>query len=440
MANIVVIGAGIAGLTAAYRLQQAGHQVQVLERDPVVGGRMRTETVGDFRVDRGAQFITSGYKHLQALSAELGLASRIYPVGRTNNAILRNQKLHTGDYDRVLAFLRSDLVSWRTKLRLPKLLWAVWRKRRWLDPFHPEIAHPIDQLSMAEYVRGLVGDEALEYLTAPAIAATFDSEPEDLSGVFFLQVLRFVLGGFDLQCFEGGIGLLNETLAGQLDVRTSIEVQQVVRTGKQFEINYIESENKATLKADAVVVAVPGPVAAKGLLPSASAAEQQFLAQVKYCTGMIVFLLLDKAPAHLPYYGVAFPRKEGIGVYGMALDHFKQGVAPAGAGLLNAAIQEAEAKRLWHHSDDEVVAFVLDRLAQTPVGRLEPRQAIVHRWQPMLPQFYAGYTRHLNSFLHRTDRTPRLYFAGDYLVGPYTECALISGERAAQAAMNDLKA
>src|SRR5690606_14682545 len=74
---------------------------------------------------------------------------------------------------------------------------------------------------------------------------------------------------------------------------------------------------------------------------------------------------------------------------------------------------------------------VLESLARTPIGRLEPIASAVHRWDPMLPQFHAGYLRHLAAFSARTDRSPRLAFAGDYLIGPYTEMALTSGMRAA---------
>ena len=62
---------------------------------------------------------------------------------------------------------------------------------------------------------------------------------------------------------------------------------------------------------------------------------------------------------------------------------------------------------------------------------LRPQQAVIHRWSPMLPQFGAGYLPRLARFHGRLDRSPRLAFAGDYLVGPYTEAALTSGLRAA---------
>jgi protoporphyrinogen oxidase len=85
-----------------------------------------------------------------------------------------------------------------------------------------------------------------------------------------------------------------------------------------------------------------------------------------------------------------------------------------------------------------VVESVLGDLARTPVGRLEPMDTAVHRWDPMMPQFHAGYLRHLRAFLGRSERTPRLAFAGDYLVGPYTEAALTSGLRAANEVVRSL--
>jgi len=53
----------------------------------------------------------------------------------------------------------------------------------------------------------------------------------------------------------------------------------------------------------------------------------------------------------------------------------------------------------------------------------------------MLPQFRVGYLPQLAAFMARTDRLPQLAFAGDYLVGPYTEAALTSGLRAAEEVM-----
>lgn len=439
MARIVVVGAGIAGLACAYRLQRAGHDVEVLEREASPGGRMRSERRGDFVIDRGAQFIASGYRNLHALVRELGLESAVRPVARTSNAILRDGRLEPGDWGSPRAFLASRLLSARAKLRLARLPVELWRRRRALDPLRPEAAAALDGEDLARWARRVVGDEVLEYLLGPAFSSTFDSDPEHLSGAFALLALRFVASGFRLQCFEGGIGLLTRTLAGQLPVRLGWAATRIETDTGGARVHFVTPSGERTREADGVVVAVPG-VLVPALCPKLTPAERAFFEAVHYARGAICFLLFDEAPATLPYYGVAFPRREGLGLYGLAVDHWKPGVAPPGAGIVNAALSESAAARLAGAGDEEIADFVLGELARTPIGRLSPREAIVHRWDPMLPQFRAGYLPRLAAFLRRSDRSPRLAFAGDYLVGPYTEAALTSGLRAATALARDLEA
>ena len=75
MANkkVIVVGAGMAGLAAAYRLRKAGADVTVLESNDHVGGRVRTETSDGYLIERGAQLITSTYRNALGLVKELGL-------------------------------------------------------------------------------------------------------------------------------------------------------------------------------------------------------------------------------------------------------------------------------------------------------------------------------------------------------------------------------
>ena len=86
---------------------------------------------------------------------------------------------------------------------------------------------------------------------------------------------------------------------------------------------------------------------------------------------------------------------------------------------------------MWEATDSEIGALVVDQIAGTPIGSLAPRDCVVHRWPAMLPQFGVGYLPHLARFFSRLDRSPRLAFAGDYLVGPTVEAAIASGTRAA---------
>lgn len=430
MARVVVVGAGIAGLACASRLARAGHSVEVFEREGTPGGRMRSERRGEFLLDRGAQFVASGYHNLHAELRRLGLAGAVRTLVPSANAVLRDGELEAADWGSPAGLLGSRLLSVGAKLRLARLPLELWRHRRALDPLRPELAADLDGEDLAAFGRRTVGDEALEYALAPAFAATFDSDPEHLSGAFALLAMRFVASGFRLQGLEGGLGRVTQALAREVSVRVGYAVTSVETDAGGARIRYVAPSGERTREADAVVLAVPGTLAA-ALCPKLTGAERGFLAQVRYARGAIVHLLLDEAPTSLPWYGVAFPRSEGLDLYGLAVDHWKPGAAPPGAGLLNAALTEAAAARLAGASDEALVECALASLARTPVGRLAPREAAVHRWDPMLPQFYPGYLPALRAFLARSERSPRLAFAGDYLVGPYTEAALTSGLRAA---------
>ena len=75
--SVIVIGAGVAGLTAAYRLRTAGLGVTVLESAGRVGGRMSTLTRDGYRVDLGASLLPTSYRQMLALIADAGLAGEI---------------------------------------------------------------------------------------------------------------------------------------------------------------------------------------------------------------------------------------------------------------------------------------------------------------------------------------------------------------------------
>lgn len=429
MERVTVIGGGIAGLTTAYRLRTAGFKVRVLEKNAYPGGRMSTETrqtpYGPFHIDRGAQFIASGYRQMHALCSEIGIKSRIRDVLTTTNGIYKNGVFHPGDYDRPGVFFRSPLVPWSSKLRLPRLLWDVFRSG--VDPMNPARTADLDIETMHEYVEKRFGKPVLDYLFAPALGATFDADAENMSAVFLWSVVKFVLTGFRLRCFEDGTGLFTQTLAGLVPVEYATEVNSVQKRGGIF---YVQTD-KATYESDRVVFAVPGTKVlglAKDLL---NVDEVRFFQVVSYCEGIIVYLLLRSAPKHIPYYGLAFSPPEGIGIYGVAMDHYKPGCVPEGTGLLNGALTQTAAQKFMDEPDEKVVEYFISELARTPVGRLEPFDTAVIRWRPMLPMFYRGYVRRLRDFERRRP-TEGLDFAGDYLVGPYTEAALASGLRAAQ--------
>ncbi len=439
MGSVVVVGGGVAGLSCAWRLSRAGHDVEVLEREAAPGGRMRSEDHGGYRIERGAQFVTRGDRNLHATADALGIGGSIHSLGGTRDAVLRGGRLHELDFRAPWRMLQSRLLSGRAKRRLLRLPIELMRQRQKLDPLHPEQAASLDRENLVAGLRRLFGDEAVEYLLVPAISSRFDTGPEELSLAFGLIALRTLAGDFQLEAFEGGNGALTRALADTLRVRCGCRVTSVETETDGARVRYEKGGRAGSVFADAVVVALPGNLVA-AVCPKLTPEERGFFEAVRYNRGTIVHLLLDWRPATLPYSRVAFPRPEGLDLYRLAVDHHKPGVVPRGAGLVNGVLTEAASERLWDASNDEVGKLVVENLARTPVGRLAPVDCVVHRWDPMLPQFGVGYLPRLARFSNRINRSPRSAFAGDYLVGSTTEAALTSGMRAATEISDQLRA
>ncbi len=78
--DVIVIGAGVAGLAAARAVQDSGHSVIVLEASDRLGGRITTEEVDGFLVDRGFQILNPAYRHLRASIDITRLGLRSFPA------------------------------------------------------------------------------------------------------------------------------------------------------------------------------------------------------------------------------------------------------------------------------------------------------------------------------------------------------------------------
>lgn len=100
--HIAVIGAGLAGLTAAYRLQQQGLSVEVFEARNRAGGRVWTYTIGDSYDELGGKFFGDGGEatHLRAIVAEMGLQIESFTPVLTHRKIYDNGQIY--DFDELI--------------------------------------------------------------------------------------------------------------------------------------------------------------------------------------------------------------------------------------------------------------------------------------------------------------------------------------------------
>jgi oxygen-dependent protoporphyrinogen oxidase len=432
MNSVVVVGAGPAGLSCAWELRRAGHEVEVLEAGVRSGGRTRSEARDGFTLESGPARFDSDDHNLCDIAWKLGIGDHLREIPSGGEVVLREGRFHRADFDSPATWVMSQLLSAGAKARLLTLaaeLRLIWRK---LESQHPERAVELDGENLSSALDRMVGRECLDNYMAPHFARRFGCVPEQLSRAFGWIALRPELGGVRRQTLKGGVGVLTDRLADEIPLRLGCEVECIETETDGARVHYRRDGQAGWVMADAVVVALPGCEVA-ALCPKLTPGERGFFEQVDYTREISVSLMFKRAPRTLSFYTASFPRSAAMGLAALDVEHRKPGFAPPGAGLLRVTLAARATDRLWEAPDSEIVDFVDRELARTPVGNLKPQDYAISRTDPMHPIFHPGYLTSLIRFGRRIDRSPRLFFAGDYLVGPSLESALTSGLRAAAA-------
>ncbi len=248
--KVVVIGAGIAGLTAAYRLAQKGLAVQVYEAKPRVGGRILTAIVDGHIAELGAQNILDGApaENIIGLIQELGLT-------------LNHGKICLNPY-----YVNKDKLVW-----LPQLLSNKKFSQEELEKLLPQIV--AQSKNMREVLNHLLNPEDLVHKALSTMIAGYEgARLENLSTFYTETLMHMLLGGFcsahafdtsddehyfDHLTITGGNSLLPEALAQKLGdrVHTNMPLKSVNKSKiNQYLLIFQDGQE---VQADILVFANP---------------------------------------------------------------------------------------------------------------------------------------------------------------------------------------
>jgi len=230
-AEVIVIGAGLAGLTIAHRLMGSGVDVIVLEAKGRVGGRLLNQTVGGTVVDAGGSWVGPPQTAVLALIEELGLTT--FPQHDEGQHMMvwnGRQRLFTGDTPPLPLPLQADLgqAMWR--------LDRAARRLRGPDPWRHPDAERLDGQSLGAWVRrNTVTKQARFFLELVALVE-FGSHPDELSLLGFLVYiesaggLRTLIGGQGAALDRhvvGGAAAICDELATRLGERVHLNTPAV---------------------------------------------------------------------------------------------------------------------------------------------------------------------------------------------------------------------
>ncbi|AKS35256.1 flavin monoamine oxidase family protein [Mycolicibacterium goodii] len=211
-ADVVVVGAGFAGLTAARRLVQLGYDVVVLEGRDRVGGRSSTATIAGVPVDLGGTFVGPTQDAVLGLAAELGCAT--IPTHNRGKNLIRW-------HGRVRSY-RSTIprLSIIELLDVSRIQWRFERLFRHVDvaePWNGSLAQKLDQYSMERWLRYVHANASTRNLMAIMSRVTWGAEPD---GVSMLHAVRYVKAA-------GGLTKLLDVQGGAQQDRLVEGTQQI---------------------------------------------------------------------------------------------------------------------------------------------------------------------------------------------------------------------
>lgn len=429
--KVIVVGAGIAGLTAAFRLKQRGCDVTVLERNDHVGGRMSTVKRGGYLVDFAASILPTSYTQMAGLIADAGLSSQVQP---TNDLIgvLRDGEIHRLHGLGPMEVVKTRLLGMRSKLSLARAFLDVRGYRNpayWQDL---SLAYSSDTESAAEYARRLLPEEVIDYLVDPLCRDLFLAGANEVSKVDFLFLLGAMMGTSFFNSSRG-ISFLAEGLAAQLDVRTSATVNAVVEHPTGVTVEWTRDGEAAQVEhASAVVVAVPATHVPR-ICPQLSREQIGFLNSVFYARSLVVSFGLPRRPAE-PAMWLHLPGgKKATDLICLILEHNKApGRVPEGHGMVTTYWVQSWSQSRWDDDDEQIGKVAVGAVeAVLPDMSDDVDMMYVRRVNPGVAVRPVGGLRALRDFVSSFSPHSRIQLAGDYFSSSCTNASLCSGEAAA---------
>lgn len=423
--KVAVIGAGMAGLSAAHQLQKSGFDVTVFEKDTIVGGRIISKEKQGYKLDLGAITLSPAYRETLRLLEDTGgsgLLTTIKPV----LAIARDGKLHELDLSNTLvSAFRSRFLSAQGKLAMLKILPTLLKYGSRCDFESMAQLKDLDTESCESFALRKLGKEAHDYLVDPVIRINMFSPTSVSSAVDLIWLIK-TFSGANLIQVKGGMGKIASTVAANLNIRLCTTVDSVTRSEEGVKVatcNGIENFSGA-------IIAVP-PEKALQISPWISGIQRNWFDKVCGVHCLTIHIGLKRKPASRAAM-IMVPTTEAPDVLGIVLEHNKcPDRVPDGKGLMTLHMTQKWVET-QQGKDEETTArnalicvapFFGDLGNQIDMVNLQP-------WDHVDHERYVSVYKTLDQVIPLL-RKGEITFAGEY-ISAGIEGAVISGKRCAE--------
>ncbi|WP_433240561.1 protoporphyrinogen oxidase [Streptosporangium sp. CA-135522] len=411
--HVVVVGGGIAGLSAAWYLRQGGEGVRVTVLDGArrIGGKLYATEVAGIPADAGAEAMLARRPEGKDLARTVGLGEELRHPGTTQAAILSRGALRALPKGHVMgvpsdlaALARSGVLSPGGLARVP------------LDQILPATLVGTD-VSVAAYIRARMGGEVVERLIEPLLGGVYAGQADRLSldatmpkiaiaarsERSLLAAARGIAAetpkdaGPVFTSLRRGMGALPEAVAAAsgAEIRTGVMVREMRRTETGWQLVAGPVPEPEVIEADAVIVATPAPSASRLLAVEVPQAAAE-LARIDYASMAIVTLAYPREAFPQPPTGSGYlvPPVDGRPVKAVTFSSVKWPhltEADPNVILLRCSIGRLGEEAVLQRDDAELVALAMAEMVEVMGVRGLPRDSRVTRWGGALPQYDVGH-------------------------------------------------
>ena len=437
MIDVLIVGAGIAGLSTAFELQRRGVSCAVVERASRAGGVILSEEIDGYTIDAGPDSLLAQKPEGLKLCEELGLGDRLVPTKPPRLAFIqRNGRLHALPANSVLGiptrfgpFIKTGLFTWAGKLRMGAEL------------FVPPRRDASDE-SIGAFMRRRFGAEATTYLAEPLLAGIHAGDVDRLSMCALFprfadaeQKYGSLLRAFRqrptaerrapnaeprasslengaFRSLPGGLSEMVRALVAALPsgaVRLNAPVTCISGNGP-FRVE----TGALAIDARAVALSTPAYVTAQ-LVDARDVELARLCGEVPYSSTATIALAFPRGAVSHPLNGSGFvvPRVEATGILaGSWLSSKWPRRAPDDRVLLRTFVGGARDPGALDRSDAELVRLSLAALRPLLGIAGEPLLTRVYRFERANAQHEVGHLTRLEAIEQALARHPGLFVTG----------------------------
>ncbi|MCX6966678.1 MAG: protoporphyrinogen oxidase [Verrucomicrobia bacterium] len=449
MNSVAIVGGGITGLCAAFRLRQQKVPVTLYEEGERVGGPIRTLCENGYMAEYGPNTILETSPKIAALITDLGLdpRRRDSDPAANKNYIVRNGRMHPLPVS-AGAFAATPLFSLAGKLRIAA------------EPFirKPPVS---DDESLADFVVRRLGREFLDYAINPFVSGIYAGDPAKLSVRHAFPKLHkveaqygsLILGQFlgarerkkraevaapqaKKVSFDAGLQVLTDTLHVQLgsSVELHSSVHSVEKSAEGWTVTVLANGREERRNHSAVLFTAPAHKLASVRITDGEAVSLAALGEIEHPSVARIVLGFRREDVADPLDGFGFlvPELERLSILGTT---FSSSIfanrAPEGHVTLTSFMGGCRSPELANRAPDEL----FERAAQDLKAVLGVRGKPTYQHHALfpwaIPQYNVGYGKFMDLMAETETRHPGLFFAGNYRNGISVGNSIVAGQEVA---------